>query len=260
MTITYQNYLWCFNPQRQVAQGRPLPSPGEQFSIFVGPYGEATLNDADRQGEVLTKPNLMREDHFVVIDDFGSTSGVAANWVQDPFANTTINWVPNGFVQIAIDNVWYYQNPEDIKSWGISGDASPFPKNINSNFGYLLDPNIYVKPFETWDVRYVMTNQFPNLALYPFDAGCFASVYVTYWEFSGSDSLICEKLVQLGIEVSVDNVEWFRRELLLSRGLDTTAWEWYLEQSQTYWRNEQEKQVKPDAPKIVHQDKRTKRD
>jgi hypothetical protein len=260
MTITYQNYLWCFNPQRQLAQGRPLPSPGEQFSIFVGPYGEATLNDADRQGEVLTEPNLMREDHFVVIDDFGSTAGVAANWVQDPFANTTINWVPNGFVQIAIDNVWYYQNPEDIKSWGISGDASPFPKDINSNFGYLLEPNIYVKPFETWDVRYVMTNQFPNLVLYPFDSGCFAQVYVTYWEFSGSDSLICEKLVQLGIEVTVDNVEWFRRELLLSRGLDTNSWEWYLEQSQTYWRNEQEKQQKPDAPKIVHQDKRTKRD
>ena len=260
MTITYQNYLWCFNPQRMAAQGRPLPSPGEQFSIFVGPYGEATLNYADRQGEVLTEPNLMREDHFVVIDDFGSTTGVAANWVQDPFANTTINWVPNGFVQVAIDNVWYYQNPEDIKSWGISGDASPFPKNIETNFGYLLEPNIYVKPFETWDVRYVMTNQFPNLALYPFDTGCFAQVYVTYWEFSGSDSLICEKLVQLGIEVTVDNVEWFRRELLLSRGLDTNSWEWYLEQSQTYWRNEQEKQQKPDAPKIVHQDKRTKRD
>lgn len=259
MTITYQNYLWCLNPARMAAQNRPLPQPGEQFSIFVGPYGEATLNYADRQGEVLTEPNLMREDHFVVIDDFGSTAGVAANWVNNGFVTT--NWIPNGFVQIAIDNVWYYQNPEDIKSWGVSGDASPFPKNIESNYGYLLEPNIYVRPFETWDIRYVMLNEFPDLGAYPYVANrCFAQVYVTYWEFSGSDSLICEKLIQLGIEVTVDNVEWFRRQLLLSRGLDTTAWEWYLQQSQTYWRNQQAKLKKPDAPKTVHQDKRTKRD
>ena len=106
-----------------------------------------------------------------------------------------------------------------------------------------------------------MLNQFPNLAAYPYVANrCFAQVYVTYWEFSGSDSLICEKLIKLGIEVSVDNVEWFRRQLLLSRGLDTTDWEWYLQQSQTYWRNQQAKLKKPDAPKTVHQDKRTKRD
>jgi len=260
MTITKQNYLWCLNPFRMAAQGRPLPSPGEQFSIFVGPYGEAELNYSDRQGEVLTEPNLMREDHFVVIDDFGSTPGVAANWDRDDAFINTINWVPNGFVQIALDNVWYYQNPENIKSWGISGDASPFPKNITNNFGYLLEPNIYVRPFETWDVRYVMTNQFPDLALYPFGAGCFARVYVQYWEFSGSDSLICEKLISLGIEVSVDNVEWFRRQLLLSRGLDVTHWEWYLEQSTKYWEGERNKSRKPDAPKIVHHDKRTKRD
>jgi hypothetical protein len=42
--------------------------------------------------------------------------------------------------------------------------------------------------------------------------------------------------------------------------LDTTDWEWYLQQSQTYWRNQQAKLKKPDAPKTVHQDKRTKRD
>ena len=195
MTITKQNYLWCFNPARMLAQGRPLPSPGEQFSIFTSQYGEAMLNIAERQGELITESNLIREDHFIVIDDFGSTSGVAANAVNDGF-NTT-NWVPNGFVQISIDGVWYYQNPEDIKSWGVSGDASPFPKDITSNFGYLLEPNIYVLPFQTWDVRYVMTNQFPNLILYPFDVGCFAQVYVQYWEFSGSDALICEQLMQL---------------------------------------------------------------
>ena len=258
MTITKQNYLWCFNPSRMLAQGRPLPTPGEQFSIFTGPYGEATLNIADRQGEVITESNLVREDHFIVIDDFGSTGGVAANFVNDG-ANTT-NWVPNGFVQINIDGVWYYQNPEDIKSWGVSGDASPFPKDITSNFGYLLEPNIYVQPFQTWDVRYVMTNQFPNLILYPFDVGCFAQVYVQYWEFSGSDALICEQLMQLGVEVSVDNVEWFRRQLLLSRGLDTTTWEWYLAISQKFWTEEREKAKKPDDPHIVHRDKRTRQD
>ena len=147
MTITKQNYLWCLNPSRMAAQGRPLPTPGEQFSIFTSPYGEAALNIADRQGEVITETNLVREDHFIVIDDFGSTSGVSANWVQNG-VNTT-NWIPNGFVQINIDGVWYYQNPEDIKSWGVSGDASPFPKDISSNFGYLLEPNMVRKSFRS---------------------------------------------------------------------------------------------------------------
>jgi len=258
MTITKQNYLWCLNPFRMAAQGRRLPSPGEQFSIFTDPFGEAVLNYADRQGDVLTESSLVREDHFIVIDNFGSTQGVSAQWIRDPGTNFTINWIPNGFVQITIDNIWYYQNPEDIKSWGISGDAAPFPEGLETNYGYLLEPNIYVRPFETWDVRYVMTNQFPDLLNYPFDTGCFAQVYVQYWEFTGSDALICEQLLKMGIEVNVDNVEWFRRQLLLSRGLDTTDWEWYLAVSTKYWEGEREKAKRPDDPTLIHKDKRTR--
>ena len=55
-----------------------------------------------------------------------------------------------------------------------------------------------------------------------------------YHLFDGPDSLICHQLLELGIPINVENVEWYRRILLKSRGLDTSTWEHYLEVSQAY--------------------------
>jgi len=178
--ITKQIYLWTITPD---ATGSNLPQPGDQFSIFTGGFGNN-----------ITETALVREDFFVVIDDFGSTPGVCSNIITegrfgiDPINIT--NYRPNGFVQIVVDTTHYYQNPENIKSWGISGDASPYPKDLTSNYGYLLEPNVYVP----------------------------------------------------GIEITVDNVEWFRRQLLRSRGLDTSTWDWYLRVSTEYWKEQREAQ------------------
>jgi len=260
MTITYQNYLWCLNPARMAAQNRPLPQPGQQFSIFTDTYGEAVLNYADRQGEVLTEPNLMREDHFVVIDDFGSTAGVAANWVNNGVLTT--NWIPNGFVNIWVDTTGYYQDPQNVSALGISGNAAPYPETEGIRPAhYMLNPPIYIEPFVTWDVRYTMMNDLKNwmtnLAEYNsggpsrtvgicprggrFSAGVridmdkpLAQVFVQYWLFSGSDALIAEELMKLGIAVNVDNAEWFRRQLVKQEGLETETWNKYLNISKAY--------------------------
>ncbi len=232
--ITKQIYLWTITPD---ATGSNLPQPGDQFSIFTGGYGDN-----------ITETALVREDFFVVIDDFGSTPGVCSNIITegrfgiDPINIT--NYRPNGFVQIVVDTTHYYQNPENIKSWGISGDASPYPKDLTSNYGYLLEPNVYVPPFQTWDVRYVMLNDYNARAAgvgFNMDKPM-AEVFVQYWLFSGSDALICNQLMKLGIEITVDNVEWFRRQLLRSRGLDTSTWDWYLRVSTEYWKEQREAQ------------------
>jgi len=231
--ITKQIYLWTLTPD---ATGSNLPQPGDQFSIFTGGYGDN-----------ITETALVREDFFVVIDDFGSTPGVCSNIVSKGLSPIKVsNYRPNGFVQIVVDTTHYYQNPENIKSWGVSGDSSAFPKDLTSNYGYLLQPDVYVRPFQTWDIRYAILNEYPT-GTWALSRPA-ARVFVQYWTFSGSDALICEQLLSLGIEVSVDNVEWFRRQLLLSRGLDTSSWEWYLATSTQYWKEQREAQKM--APKL----------
>ena len=52
--------------------------------------------------------------------------------------------------------------------------------------------------------------------------------------FDGPDALICHQLLEMGIPITVDNVEWYKRILLRSRGLDTQTWEYYLSAMQAY--------------------------
>lgn len=236
--ITKQVYYWNLTPAAGAFNAATFPAAGQEFSVFTGGFG----TNVTHQPEVL-------EDHFIVIDDFGSTPGIFDCLVITDGVVT--RWTPNGFVQIYVDTTAYYQNPEDIKSRGISGDAAPFSKTWTSERGYLLEPNIYVQPFQTWDFRYTMGNTPPITSTWS-GTLTVAEVFIQYWLFTGSDALICEKLVRLGIEVSVDTVEWFRRRLLISRGLDTSTWEWYLKTSQAYWEQER---TKIEKSKIVQRDK-----
>ena len=226
--ITKQVYLWNLTPAAGAFNATTFPAAGEEFSIFTGGYGTN-----------ITHQPAVLEDHFIVIDDFGSTPGVFDGLTES--GGVVTRWLPNGFVQIYIDTTAYYQNPEDIKSRGLSGDAAPFPKNIESQEGYLLHPDIYIRPFQTWDFRYTVCNTPPSSSSWS-GTLTVAQVFVQYWLFTGSDALICEKLLKLGIEVSADNVEWFRRRLLISRGLDTSTWEWYLKTSQAYLEKEKASQ------------------
>ena len=61
-----------------------------------------------------------------------------------------------------------------------------------------------------------------------------ARVFVQYWLFDGSDALIANNLLDLGIDVTVDNIEWFRRQLLQREGLDEETWKDYLDLAEAY--------------------------
>ena len=236
--ITRQIYQWELTPAAGVFDPALFPPVGGEFSIFTGGFGTNITN----QPEVL-------EDQFIVIDNFGSTSGVCSDVTLD--GTTITSWTPNGFMQLYIDTTAYYQNPENIKSRGISGDAAPYFKDLISEGGYLLEPNVYVRPFQTWDFRYTMCNETDGLVGNSWDGQTTVSkALIQYWLFTGSDALICEKLLRLGINVTVDNVEWFRRKLLESRGLDTSTWEWYLEVAEKYRNQQAAKERRPDTKDI----------
>jgi len=66
-------------------------------------------------------------------------------------------------------------------------------------------------------------------------------VWVDYTLFSGTDSLIANRLLSLGIPVTIDSVEWFRKLLLKSRGLETETFNFYLQSAQEYRKEEDRK-------------------
>lgn len=237
--------------------GRLFPTPGEQFSIFTGGYGNN-----------VTESNMVRETDFVVIERFGSTPGIiprgGVGEVYDVSGSDyTLNkWRPNGFVQIVIDTTGYYQDPQNVFSEGVSGNAAPFPETAGIRpTHYKLIPPVYVHPFQTWDVRYTMYNDLesylnnfsslveqgsitmtlpPKLSI--------GRVFVQYWLFSGSDALIAEELSKLGIPVTVDNAEWFRRQLVLQEGLETDTWKRYLHLSKNWVEMEEARDDYLDVP------------
>ena len=125
--------------------------------------------------------------------------------------------------------------------------ASPYPASIDVIPYYELWPPIYIIPGQVWDVRYTFYNDLHAA----FDEGYFTSipnnvclgrVYIRYTLFTDSDSLIANKLLSLGLPVSVESVQWFRRLLLESRGLETETFNFYLKASRKYREDEDRKQ------------------
>lgn len=226
MGIRIQNYEWTLKGNGAYAAA-DYPEAGNSHSIFIGPYGNR-----------IEIPPFVKETEFVVIHQFGSRSGVLA---KPSVSGTTLtNWTPNTFVQIVLNTTGYYQDPQNTFSGGISGDAAPYPWTVTDvPPSYELRPPIYVLPEQTWDFRITMLN---DLRGYAATAGIteipestiLSQCFVQYYLFDGPDALICHQLLELGIPITVDNVEWYKRLLLQSRGLDTQTWEYYLAAMQEY--------------------------
>lgn len=226
MAITIQNYEWRLTGQGAYV-ATDYPSAGNDLSLFISPFGNR-----------IEIPPFVREDEFVVISHFGSTPGVLADPVLA--GGVLSNWIPNGFLQIVINTTGYYQDPQNTWEYGISGDAAPYPLGLTDiPAHYILTPPIYVLPEQTWDFRYTMMNDLQGYAAAAVVTSIpvttlIAQCHVQYYLFNGPDALICHQLLQLGIPITVDNVEWYKKMLLQQRGLDTDTWEHYLKVSEAF--------------------------
>jgi hypothetical protein len=226
MGIRIQNYEWTLRGNGTYV-ATDYPEAGVANSVFVGPYGNRV--------EI---PPFVKETEFVVIHQFGSTSGVLA---KPSVSGTSLtSWTPNSFVQIVLNTTGYYQDPQNTFSGGISGDAAPYPWTVTDvPPSYELRPPIYVLPEQTWDFRITLLNDLRNYAVaagitdIP-ESTILARCFVQYHLFDGPDALICHQLMEMGIPITVDNVEWYKHLLLRSRGLDTQTWEYYLAAMQAY--------------------------
>ncbi len=169
------------------------------------------------------------------------------------------NMAPNGFVQLAVGDTNYFQEPTHTQSLGISGDAAPFPQQYGVQVPHWsLKPNFYVLPGQTWDIKYTTM-----VDMYAFERyieaertirdlsginnrvqigsyWTFAEVFLSYYLFEGANAMICHQLLKLGITINPDSVNWYKQQILEMEGLDPKTYEVYLD-LQREWQAKQKR-------------------
>jgi len=163
-----------------------------EIDLFIGGYGNN-----------ITKPAETTATQFVVIEDISCSP-----------------WL-NGNVQIRINTTDYFQNPDVTNMFGIPGLASPYPRGAASTLdgtdnllkSFDLYPDVYVLPGQTWQILYTTRDGATAYAAAATDAQV-VSAFVKYTLYDGPDALIANKLLELGVTINPNNVDWYKRSLI----------------------------------------------
>ena len=163
-----------------------------EIDLFIGGYGNN-----------ITKPAETTATQFVVIEDI-----------------STSPWL-NGNVQIRINTTDYFQNPDVTNMFGIPGMASPYPRGAASTLegtdqllkSFDLYPDVYVLPGQTWQILYT-TRDGATAYVDGTSTAQVVSAFVKYTLYDGPDALIANKLLELGVTINPNNVDWYKRSLI----------------------------------------------
>ena len=154
-------------------------------------------------GNNITKPAETTATQFVVIEDI-----------------STSPWL-NGNVQIRINTTDYFQNPDVTNMFGIPGMASPYPRGAASTLegtdqllkSFDLYPDVYVLPGQTWQILYT-TRDGATAYVDGTSTAQVVSAFVKYTLYDGPDALIANKLLELGVTINPNNIDWYKRSLI----------------------------------------------
>ena len=204
MAMRSQVYEWNGSRTDGGSTALAAGDVGKSLSIFIG-----------GKGNNITKPAETTATQFVVIEEIASTPSYFA--VQSTAGVTSVRGLggiqteayfgPLAYTQIVINTTEYFLDPDNIANSGVPGAASPYPRTVNFQPSFNLHPTVYVLPGQTFDVRYTF-----------FSSGAFSAsenkCFVKYTLYDGPDSLIANKLLEMGITVNPGNVDWYKRSLL----------------------------------------------
>jgi len=212
MAMRSQVYEWMSLGPNSTATGETRRSTAgvpkdvtqdKDYDIFIGGLGNN-----------ITKPAETSATQFVVIEDLAVSPH-------------------NGMhVQVRINTTDYFQNPDVTDQKGIPGLASPYPRGAPIKAGtiigafsddytaclpsFTLYPDVYVLPGQTWSVIVnadtTLTNEAAAVSTTN-DIGVVAC-FVKYTLYDGPDALIANKLLELGVTVNPNNVDWYKRTLI----------------------------------------------
>jgi len=166
----------------------------KKLDIFIGGTGTN-----------ITKPAETTATQFVVIED------------------VAVSPQSGGAVQVRINTTDYFQNPDVTEQAGVPGLASPYPRGTASGGStsptsgdnilpsFTLTPEVYVLPGQTWSVLYTCLT---DITGYGTAQSTAVAAFIKYTLYDGPDSLIANKLLEMGITVNPGNVDWYKRSLL----------------------------------------------
>ena len=199
MSMRSQIYQW--NSQA----GTPITSVigaanqlGQATSIFIGGFGNN-----------ITKPAETTATQFIVIEDVAVTPSALSSSLDGAAYRglSTANGMsgPRAFVQVRINTTDYFLDPDNVGNDGIPGTASPYPRSLNFQPSFSLYPDVYVLPGQVFDVLTTFYN-----------STIFATLqcFVKYTLYDGPDALIANKLLELGVTINPNNVDWYKRTLI----------------------------------------------
>ena len=169
-----------------------------EYDLFIGGVGNN-----------ITKPAETTATQFIVIEDIACSATL------------------NGAVQIRINTTDYFQNPDVTDMVGIPGLASPYPRGssttapntaaITTAAAQITAENL-LKSFDLYPDVYVLPGQTFQILYTPLTATSAStevvSAFVKYTLYDGPDALIANKLLELGVTINPNNVDWYKRSLI----------------------------------------------
>jgi hypothetical protein len=126
-------------------------------------------------------------------------------------AATTVN--NPGAVQIKINTTEYFLNPDGSQNNGIPGFAAPYPRTTAFQDSFSLDPDVYVLPGQNWELVYVIPALVTGIAT----QRQVMRVACKFTLYDGTDAVIANKLLEMGISVKPANIDWYKRKLIEAR-------------------------------------------
>jgi len=173
-------------------------------TIVAIPANQATDIFIGGIGNNITKPAETTATQFIVIEDISCSPWLA------------------GAVQVRINTTDYFQNPDVTQMNGVPGLASPYPRGSPSSVTN-ANPPVYapdnlLKSFDLYPDVYVLPGQVFQI-LYTTPQGNGASTttvmcFVKYTLYDGPDALIANKLLELGVTINPNNIDWYKRSLI----------------------------------------------
>jgi hypothetical protein len=143
---------------------------------------------------------------FVVIEHIASSPVTIAN-------SATLVVLNPGAVQVKINTTEYFLNPDGSQSNGIPGFAAPYPRTTAYQDAFSLDPDVYVLPGQNWELVYVVVNAITLITT----TRQVMRVVCKFTLYDGTDAVIANKLLEMGISVKPANIDWYKRKLIEAR-------------------------------------------
>tara|TARA_R110002020_G_scaffold289674_4_gene505171 strand:- start:3761 stop:4441 length:681 start_codon:yes stop_codon:yes gene_type:complete len=220
MAMRSQVYEWTNGSATGTSSIRQTVDPiaqtvsgNKKTDIFIGGIGSN-----------ITKPAETNATQFVVIEDVATSAHAASA------------------VQVRINTTDYFQNPDVTDQDGVPGLASPYPRGTTSNGAiantdtalvpviagdnvlpsFSLTPEIYVLPGQTYSVLYTSA-QTAGVVGGQTTSCTSVACFVKYTLYDGPDSLIANRLLEMGITVNPSNVDWYKRSLLEQQSMPSNG-------------------------------------